>query len=86
MALPSFPSIAPAPATAMSPKIAGELAQLMVDIRAQGITILLVEQNAVLALEIADFGYVIETGAVTMEDAGRALLANDLVRAAYLGI
>ena len=74
------------PSMGLSPKIAGELAQLMVDIRAQGITILLVEQNAVLALEIADFGYVIETGAVTMEDAGRALLANDLVRAAYLGI
>jgi len=53
--------------------------------REEGLTILLVEQNATLALRTAHRGYVYETGTVTMEDAASALAANDDVRAAYLG-
>ena len=49
-------------------------------------TIFLVEQNAAAALAIADRGYVIETGRITMQDSGPALLADERVKAAYLGI
>jgi branched-chain amino acid transport system ATP-binding protein len=48
-------------------------------------TIFLVEQNANQALKLADRGYVLENGHVVLEDTGRALLANEAVRAAYLG-
>jgi branched-chain amino acid transport system ATP-binding protein len=51
----------------------------------QGVTILLVEQNAQAALELADYGYVIETGRVVLEDKARALVENPKVREAYLG-
>jgi branched-chain amino acid transport system ATP-binding protein len=49
-------------------------------------TILLVEQNAHAALAIADRGYVLETGAIVLQDTGPALLANERVKQAYLGI
>jgi branched-chain amino acid transport system ATP-binding protein len=55
-------------------------------LKAQGMTILLVEQNAIAALSIADRGYVLETGAVTLTGTGEALIHNEQVRAAYLGI
>jgi branched-chain amino acid transport system ATP-binding protein len=55
------------------------------ELREQGVTILLVEQNAQAALSLADRGYVIETGRVVLEDNGRALLGNEQVRKAYLG-
>ena len=55
-------------------------------LKEQGVTILLVEQNAYAALAIADRGYVLETGAITLTGAGTELLANDQVRAAYLGM
>lgn len=51
-----------------------------------GTTILLVEQNANLALKVADRAYVMETGTVTMTDTGKNLLANEDVKKAYLGI
>jgi len=53
--------------------------------RQQGITILLVEQNANLALEISRYGYVLETGKILLEDESAALRANAQVRSAYLG-
>ena len=48
-------------------------------------TILLIEQNANMALKIADVGYVLETGRITLTGSGQDLLTNDAVRAAYLG-
>jgi branched-chain amino acid transport system ATP-binding protein len=53
--------------------------------RERGITILLVEQNANLALEIATYGYVLETGRVILQDAAAALRSDPKVRSAYLG-
>jgi branched-chain amino acid transport system ATP-binding protein len=55
-------------------------------LKSQGMTILLVEQNAFAALAIADRGYVLETGAVTLSGSGEELIHNEQVRAAYLGI
>jgi len=55
-------------------------------IHRNGVTILLIEQNANMALRLADRGYVMETGTIVMEGAGKELLANDKVRRAYLGI
>ena len=54
-------------------------------IKAQGMTILLVEQNAAKALKIADRAYVLETGLITKEGTGQALLNDPAIRAAYLG-
>ena len=53
-------------------------------IRGQGTTVLLVEQNAYLALEMADQAFVLETGRIALRGSGRELLANDSVRQAYL--
>ena len=53
--------------------------------RRQGITILLVEQNANLALEISNYGYVLETGRILLEDKSAALRENPQVKCAYLG-
>jgi branched-chain amino acid transport system ATP-binding protein len=55
-------------------------------LKAQGMTILLVEQNAFAALAIADRGYVLETGSITLTGTGQALISNEQVRAAYLGM
>ena len=55
------------------------------DIKAQGTTVLLIEQNANKALSIADRGYVLETGKVVLSGTGEELLASDEVRKAYLG-
>jgi branched-chain amino acid transport system ATP-binding protein len=54
-------------------------------IREQGVTIFLVEQNASMALDLADRGYVLQTGRIVLSDTARNLLNNDLVRQAYLG-
>ena len=55
------------------------------EVNASGVTILLVEQNAHLALNFAHYGYVLETGEVVMAGAGKALLASPEIRKAYLG-
>ena len=54
-------------------------------IRKEGVPVLLVEQNAFMALQIADRGYVMETGEIVLEGTGQALLENDEVQRAYLG-
>ena len=59
--------------------------QIIAEIRAQGTTVLLVEQNAHMALSISDRGYVLETGRLVAEGNPEALWNNDEVRAAYLG-
>ncbi|MFQ3547591.1 MAG: ABC transporter ATP-binding protein, partial [Termitinemataceae bacterium] len=54
-------------------------------INQSGVTVLLVEQNAKAALDVADLGYVLETGRITLSGSGKDLLADDRVRKAYLG-
>ena len=51
----------------------------------KGVTVLLIEQNANMALKIADVGYVLETGRISLTGSGRELLANEAVKEAYLG-
>ncbi len=74
------------PSMGLAPKIVADMAGYIRDFRKQGMTILIVEQNAALALGLADEGHVLETGIVTLSASAAALLADDRVRAAYLGV
>jgi len=69
----------------LAPKFVARIFELLEEVHAQGITILLVEQNAHLALQIADRGYVLESGEIVLEDDAKKLLGNEAVRKAYLG-
>jgi len=73
------------PSLGLAPIMVERIFELLREIRKQGITILLVEQNAHMALQLADRGYVIESGEIVLEDRADALLGNDAVRRAYLG-
>lgn len=73
------------PSMGLAPLFVERIFDLLRLIHEQGTTILLVEQNAQLALQLADRGYVIETGEIVLEDDAKALLKNDQVRKAYLG-
>jgi branched-chain amino acid transport system ATP-binding protein len=73
------------PSMGLSPILVETIFQIIRDINKQGTTILLVEQNALLALQVANRGYVIQTGTIVMEDTGQNLLKSELVRKAYLG-
>ena len=73
------------PSLGLAPLIVERIMEIIRQIRDEGITILLVEQNAQAALELADYGYVIETGKVILEDNAKALLENPKVKEAYLG-
>ncbi len=73
------------PSMGLAPMLVEKIFDIIREISAQGTTILLVEQNAHLALEISDRGYVLETGRVTLSDDAAALLRNPHVRQAYLG-
>ena len=73
------------PSMGLAPKFVEKIFELLKEIHSQGITILLVEQNAHLALQIGDRGYVIESGEIVLEDQCKKLLGNDRVRKAYLG-
>lgn len=74
------------PSLGLAPIIVRDLFNLIQDINAQGITVLLVEQNARQALAIADTSYVLETGRVTMQGEGNELLEDPAVKKAYLGV
>ena len=74
------------PSMGLAPRLVAALFEVIVSLRAGGVTMLLVEQNAHAALSIADRGYVLETGRITLEGPGRELLGAEAVRAAYLGI
>lgn len=74
------------PTVGLSPLMVKELSAAMRAIHADGVAILLVEQNAVMALRLATRGYLLETGVCVAEDNTKALMANDYVRKAYLGI
>ena len=73
------------PSMGLAPNLVDLIFELILKINQRGTTILLIEQNANMALQIADRGYVLETGRVTMTDNARTLQANDNVRKAYLG-
>lgn len=73
------------PSMGLSPKLVKEIFSIIRKLHEQSITILLVEQNAKMALSIADRAYVLETGRITMEGDAKELLNNEQVRKAYLG-
>ncbi|GAK60690.1 amino acid ABC transporter, ATP-binding protein [Candidatus Vecturithrix granuli] len=73
------------PSLGLSPIVIEKLFETLIDINAQGVTILLVEQNAVMALDLAHRAYVLETGRITLTGTGQELANNDAVRQAYLG-
>lgn len=73
------------PSMGLGPLIVREVFQIIVEIKAAGTTLLLVEQNARLALRVANRGYVMENGLVTFQESSAQLLNNPLVREAYLG-
>jgi len=73
------------PSLGLSPLLTLRIFDLLREIHAQGTTILLVEQNANQALKLADRGYVLESGVITLHDAAARLLGDDAVRKAYLG-
>lgn len=73
------------PSLGLAPLIVKDIFNIIKTIREKGVTILLIEQNANVALKIADRGYVMETGKITIEGSGKALLENEDIKKAYLG-
>ena len=73
------------PSLGLAPLVVRDIFGIIQEINKQGVTILLIEQNANMALKIADIGYVLETGRITLTGTGSDLLANDAVKEAYLG-
>lgn len=73
------------PSLGLAPIIVSNLFKLIMQIRDMGVTILLVEQNARIALRTADRGYVLESGRIVATDSARALLNSDLIAKSYLG-
>ena len=73
------------PSMGLSPIMVDKIFEVVRDVYAQGVTVLLVEQNASRALAIADRGYVMDSGLITMTGEGRVMLTDPKVRAAYLG-
>jgi branched-chain amino acid transport system ATP-binding protein len=73
------------PSLGLAPLVVKMIFDIVRAINAEGVTVLLIEQNAKAALEIADHGYVLETGRITLHGPGKQLLEDDRVRSAYLG-
>ena len=73
------------PSLGLAPLVVQDIFSIIRTIRDSGVTVLLIEQNANAALKVADRGYVLETGRITLEGGGEALRRNPEVRAAYLG-
>ena len=73
------------PSLGLAPIFVGMIFDIIRKINAEGVTVLLVEQNAKAALDVADTGYVMETGSISFSGSGKELLADDRVRKAYLG-
>jgi branched-chain amino acid transport system ATP-binding protein len=69
----------------LAPLIVKQIFDIIKEINKEGVTVLVVEQNATQALNLANRGYVLETGEVVLTGTGRDLLADDRIRAAYLG-
>ncbi|MDR0874658.1 MAG: ABC transporter ATP-binding protein [Clostridiales Family XIII bacterium] len=70
----------------LSPKMAQEVFKIVKQLHSEGITVLLVEQNVYQTLEIADYAYVIENGRIVKEGEGHAMLEDDYIKQAYLGV
>ena len=73
------------PSMGLAPMIVEQVFETIRTINAQGVTILLVEQNARMALDIADHGYVLESGRIVLDGPGPDLIGDERVRRAYLG-
>ncbi|MEI7772189.1 MAG: ABC transporter ATP-binding protein, partial [Chloroflexales bacterium] len=70
----------------LAPVLVEQIFEIIKDINKQGTTILLVEQNALMALGVATRGYVLQTGQIVLEDSAKALSENEMVQKAYLGL
>ncbi len=73
------------PSMGLAPKIVKEVFHTIRKIKGQGMTILLIEQNAKQALKIADYGYVLDVGDITMHDSAESLIQNETLQKAYFG-
>ena len=73
------------PSLGLAPIVVKGIFDIIKEINKQGVTVLLIEQNANMALKTADLGYVMETGRITLQGTGAELLSNEAVKAAYLG-
>ena len=73
------------PSLGLAPLVVREIFRIIEEVNKKGVTILLIEQNANMALKTAHMGYVLETGRITLSGPGKELLTNESVRAAYLG-
>ena len=73
------------PSLGLAPLVVQDIFKILQEINSEGVTILLIEQNANMALRIADKAYVLETGKITMEGTGKELLENESIKEAYLG-
>ena len=73
------------PSMGLSPLMMQRIMSTITELKSEGVTILLVEQNAQAALSLADYGYVLEVGSIVLEDTGPKLLTDENVRKAYLG-
>ncbi|MDT4917513.1 MAG: branched-chain amino acid transport system ATP-binding protein [Pseudonocardiales bacterium] len=73
------------PSMGLAPMVVAQIFEIIKEINQSGVTVLLVEQNAAQALALANRGYVLETGEIVLQGTGAELLADDRVRAAYLG-
>jgi len=73
------------PSLGLAPLIVRDIFTIIKEINKQGVTVLLIEQNANMALKTADVGYVMETGSITLSGSGEELLSNEAVKEAYLG-
>jgi branched-chain amino acid transport system ATP-binding protein len=74
------------PSMGLAPQLVQEVANFIVNVRRKGMTILLVEQNAEVALSISDHGYVLETGQIVFDSAATQLLNDEQVQKSYLGM
>ena len=74
------------PSLGLAPLLVETVFELITRINTRGVSVLLVEQNANIALQIASYGYALETGSIILQDEAKALLTNEQVRKAYLGI
>jgi len=73
------------PSLGLAPLLIREVFRVITKIHQEGTTILLIEQNAMAALHVADYGYVLETGEIVLEGTGKDLLGDERVKKAYLG-
>lgn len=73
------------PSLGLAPKIVEQIFEIVAEVRSEGVTVVMVEQNAFAALELCDRAYVLETGTIALKGAGKELLQDPKVRASYLG-